>query len=58
MNENKISKDLPVLRSDPENTSADERVQELFKKGVVDVFEDSTIASLTSNKSLLDDLGL
>lgn len=56
--EEDIKKFTRLATSDPENTSENERVQELFKKGVVDVFEDSTIASLSSNKSLLDDLGL
>ena len=47
-----------LATSDPENTSHNELVKELFAKGVVDVFEDSTIAALSSNKSLIDDLGL
>ena len=56
--EEDIKKFTRLAISDPENTSENERMQELFKKGIVDVFEDSTIASLSSNKSLLDDLGL
>ena len=47
-----------LATSDPENTSHEKLMEELFSKGVVDVFEDSTIASLSTNKSLIDDLGL
>lgn len=47
-----------LAMSDPENTSENERMQELFSKGVVDVFEDSTIVALATNKSLLEDLDL
>lgn len=47
-----------LATSDPENTSHEKLMQELFSKGVVDVFEDSTVASLSNNKSLIDDLGL
>lgn len=47
-----------LATSNPENTNHNEMVEELFSKGIVDVFEDSTIAALSTNKSLLDDLGL
>ena len=47
-----------LATSDPENTSHEKLMEELFSKGVVDVFEDNTIASLSTNKSLIDDLGL
>lgn len=47
-----------LATSDPENTSHEKLMEELFSKGVVDVFEDSTVASLSTNKSLIDDLGL
>lgn len=53
-----VKKFTKLAVSDPENTSHNEMVEELFSKGIVDVFEDSTIAALSSNKSLLDDLGL
>ena len=53
-----VKKFTELATSDPENTSHNELVEELFTKGVVDVFEDSTIAALSTNKSLLDDLGL
>ena len=47
-----------LVISNPENTSHEKLMEELFSKGVVDVFEDSTVASLSTNKSLIDDLGL
>lgn len=47
-----------LATSDPENTSHEKLMEELFSKGVVDVFEDNTVASLSTNKSLIDDLGL
>ncbi len=53
-----VKKFTELAVSDPENTSHNQLVEELFSKGIVDVFEDSTIAALSTNKSLLDDLGL
>lgn len=47
-----------LATSDLENESHNQIMEEMFSKGVVDVFEDSTIASLATNKSLIDDLGL
>lgn len=56
--ENDVKKFTELATSDQENTSHNEMVQELFSKGVVDVFEDSMIAALSTNQSLLDDLNL
>lgn len=53
-----IQKFTQLATSDQENTSHNELVEELFSKGIVDVFEDNTITALSTNKSLLDDLGL
>ncbi len=47
-----------LATSDLENESHNQIMEEMFSKGVVDVFEDSTIAALSTNKSLIDDLGL
>jgi len=47
-----------LATSDQENTSHNDLVEKLFAKGVVDVFEDNIIASLSQNKSLLQDLNL
>ena len=35
-----------------------ERIQELFSEGIIDVFEDDVIKSLSSNSKLWDDLEL
>jgi len=56
--ENDISKFTKLATSDPDNTSAEERVQNLFADGVTDPFEDSVLSTLSSNQSLLGDLGL
>lgn len=47
-----------LATSNPENESHNKLVEKLFANGIVDVFEDDTIASLAGNKSLLNDLGL
>jgi len=47
-----------LATSDPQNESHNEMVKELFSKGVIDVFEDSSIMSLAKNQALIDDLGL
>lgn len=44
--------------SDPENTSHNERVEQLLKEGVFDPLEDAVIKELAENKELWDDLGL
>ncbi|MBR6099158.1 hypothetical protein IKP85_05365 [bacterium] len=44
--------------SDPENTSHNERVEQLLKDGVFDPLEDTVIEELAKNKELWDDLGL
>ena len=56
--EQDISNFTKLAMSDEENTSHNKLVEQLFSKGIVDVFEDSTITALSSNKSLMNDLGL
>ena len=53
-----VKKFTELATSDPENTSHNKMVEELFSKGVIDVFEDSAIDALVNNKSLLNDLEL
>lgn len=47
-----------LVLSNPENTSHDGIMKELFAKGVIDPFEDDKLAHLANNKKLLKDLGL
>ena len=47
-----------LVLSDPENTSHNEIVSELFKKGVKDPLENEKLAELADNSKLLEDLGL
>lgn len=47
-----------LVLSDPENTSHNERVEQLLKEGVFDPLENSVIEELANNKKLLDDLDL
>lgn len=56
--EQDISKFTQLANSDPENTSQNEIMQKLFADGVVDPFEDDMVASLSNNKSLINDLEL
>lgn len=53
-----ISKFNKIAMSDSEDRSHLERMQELFSEGVIDVFEDDVISSLSSNTKLWDDLEL
>lgn len=45
-----------IAMSDVNDFSHLERMDELFAEGVVDVFEDDVISSLSSNQKLWDDL--
>ena len=47
-----------LVLSDKENTSHIDIMQEMFKKGVVDPFEDEKLAELADNEKFLKDLGL
>ncbi len=47
-----------LAMSDMDDLSHNEMVEQLFSEGITDVFEESAIAALSSNSSLLDDLGL
>lgn len=53
-----INKFTKIATSDKDDTSHLEKMQELFKNGVVDVFEDDVIKELVTNSKLLDDLEL
>ncbi len=44
--------------SDPENTSHNEIVNELFRKGVIDPADDEKLLELSDNRRFLKDLGL
>ena len=47
-----------LVTSDPENTSHIDMMQERFKSGVIDPFEDEKLAHLADNEKFLRDLGL
>lgn len=53
-----IKKFTQIATSDLSDTSHLEKMQELFKDGVVDVFEDDVLSTLVTNSKLWDDLGL
>ena len=47
-----------LVISDPENTSHNDLVSELFNKGAVDPLEDEKLEKLSDNTRFLRDLGL
>jgi len=47
-----------LVLSDPENTSHNQIVEELFKKNVKDPLESQKLAELADNEKFLRDLGL
>ena len=47
-----------LVLSDPENTSHNKMVENLFNEGVIDPFEDEKLALLSDNHKFLKDLGL
>ncbi len=47
-----------LVLSNPENTSHNRLVNELFEDGVVDPFVDDKLANLADNEKFLKDLGL
>lgn len=47
-----------LVLSDPENTSHDRIMNELFASGVKDPFETKNLTKLSENKSFLHDLGI
>ena len=47
-----------LVLSNPENTSHNELVEELFQKGVIDPLEDEKLEKLADNSRFLRDLGL
>ena len=53
-----INKFNKIAMSDKEDFSHLERMKELFKDGVVDVFEDDVLSELVTNSKLWDDLEL
>ena len=53
-----INKFTKIATSDKDNISYLEKMQELFKDGVVDPFEDDVLKELVTNSKLLGDLEL
>ncbi len=53
-----IKKFTQIVSENPEDNSHIERMQELFKEGIIDVYEDDVLENLVTNSKLLDDLGL
>ena len=53
-----VNKFSEMVLSDPENTSHNDIMQDLFSNGVIDPFEESKLSELTDNKKFLRDLGL
>lgn len=53
-----INKFNKIAMSDEGDFSHLERMNELFSQGVIDVFEDDVLASLSTNSKLWDDLEL
>ena len=53
-----INKFTKIATSDKDDTSYLEKMQELFKDGVVDPFEDDVLKELVTNSKLLGDLEL
>ena len=53
-----INKFTKIATSDKDNISYLEKMQELFKNGVVDPFEDDVLKVLVTNSKLLGDLEL
>ncbi len=51
-----INKFNKIAMSDSEDLSHLERMNEIFSQGVIDVFEDDILSSLSSNSKLWDDL--
>jgi hypothetical protein len=47
-----------LVLSDPENTTHNERVEQLLKEDVLDPLSDKVIEELSNNKELWKDLGL
>lgn len=47
-----------LVLSNPENTSHNDLVQDLFDNGVADPFVDEKLSMLADNKRFLNDLGL
>lgn len=47
-----------LVLSNPENTSHNNMVEQLFEEGVVDPFVDEKLADLANNQKFLKDLGL
>ncbi len=47
-----------LVLSDPENTSHNDIVNELFSKGIIDPTDDEKLLELSDNKRFLRDLGL
>lgn len=53
-----INKFNKIAMSDPDDLSHVDLVKELFKQGVVDVYEDDVLSSLVTNSKLWGDLEL
>lgn len=53
-----IKKFSQLVLSDPENTSHNELVDDLFGKGIADPLEDEKLERLADNSRFLKDLGL
>ncbi len=57
-NQQDIKKFSQLVLSDPENTSHEEMVNQLFDKGIFDPLEDEKLERLADNSKFLRDLGL
>ena len=56
--EQDVKKFNNLAMTDPNDTSHDEIIANLFNKGFTDPFSDEALSSLVNNNKLLDDLGL
>lgn len=56
--ENDIKKFTNLAKSDPENLSHNKYVEDLFKKGIKDPYEDDILSELVNNSKLWDDLAM
>lgn len=56
--ENDIKKFTDLAKSDPDNLSHNKYVEDLFKKGIKDPYEDDVLSELVNNSRLWDDLAM
>jgi len=53
-----VQKFTSLATSDPQDTSANDLVSNLFSQGVTDPYSDETLSSVAGNSQLISDLGL